>query len=68
MGRTKKWNGEIKPFCYYCEREFENEKILIQHQRVKHLRCKLCNKRMDHSTGLLTHMVHVCLFFYFSIF
>jgi hypothetical protein len=30
---------ELKPFCYYCDREFDSAKTLIQHQRTKHFCC-----------------------------
>lgn len=35
MGRKKKKYEEQKPWCFYCDREFDDEKILIQHQRAK---------------------------------
>ena len=35
MGRKKKKYEEEKPWCFYCDREFDDEKILIQHQRAK---------------------------------
>ena len=35
MGRKGKKHEEEKPWCFYCDREFDDEKILIQHQRAK---------------------------------
>ena len=35
MGRKKKKYEEELPWCFYCDREFNDEKILIQHQRAK---------------------------------
>ena len=32
MGRKKKKAQKQIIFCYYCDREFEQEKVLIQHQ------------------------------------
>jgi hypothetical protein len=34
MGKKKK-KEIVKPWCYYCDRVFEDEKILIQHQKAK---------------------------------
>jgi hypothetical protein len=35
MGRKSRKYEEAKPWCFYCDREFDDEKILIQHQRAK---------------------------------
>jgi len=35
MGRKKKRYEEEKPWCFYCDREFDDEKILLQHQKAK---------------------------------
>lgn len=62
MGR-KKTSASIKraflPFCYYCEREFESEDTLIQHQRFKHFKCPLCNRKPESAGGLVVHMLQV---------
>ena len=29
MGRKKRGVNVLKPFCYYCEKEFENVNILL---------------------------------------
>ncbi|CAG8521743.1 2496_t:CDS:2 [Racocetra fulgida] len=31
----------------YCERDFEDEKVLIQHQKAKHFKCPHCNKKLN---------------------
>merc|ERR1719343_2020551 len=49
---------ELKPFCYYCEREFDNTKTLIQHQRTKHFNCAECGLKFDTVTGLRVHMLN----------
>jgi hypothetical protein len=37
MGRKKRTRASIvKPFCYYCDRVFEDEFTLIQHQKARH--------------------------------
>jgi len=58
MGRKKK---RIRPiiFCYYCDRLFENERVLIQHQRAKHFKCPKCNKRISSAHGMMVHMFQV---------
>ncbi|KAJ7745727.1 putative zinc finger protein [Mycena metata] len=35
----KKNKNVIRPWCWYCEREFEDEKVLMQHQKAKHFKC-----------------------------
>ncbi|KAL7069385.1 zinc finger, C2H2 type domain-containing protein [Cryptosporidium serpentis] len=59
MGRKKRRGMETKPFCYYCNREFSDEKVLIQHQKAKHLKCLHCNRKLDTATGLTVHMLQV---------
>ncbi|KMZ86956.1 zinc finger protein, putative [Plasmodium vivax] len=60
MGRKKrKINIELKPFCYYCDREFDDEKVLIQHQKAKHFKCLQCNRKLDVASGLVIHMMQV---------
>lgn len=49
---------ELKPFCYYCEREFDTTKTLIQHQRTKHFNCAECGLKFDTVTGLRVHMLN----------
>ncbi|KAG8050304.1 hypothetical protein GUJ93_ZPchr0009g908 [Zizania palustris] len=39
MGKKKRVE---KVFRYYCDREFDEEKILAQHQKAKHFKCHLC--------------------------
>ncbi|SBT34044.1 zinc finger protein, putative [Plasmodium ovale wallikeri] len=60
MGRKKrKVNIDLKPFCYYCDREFDDEKVLIQHQKAKHFKCLQCNRKLDIASGLVVHMMQV---------
>jgi len=33
--RSKTKGTQIKPFCYYCDRDFEDEPTLVQHQKAK---------------------------------
>jgi hypothetical protein len=57
MGRKKKKTA--KPWCWYCNREFDDEKILIQHQKAKHFKCHICNKKLFTGPGLAIHCMQV---------
>lgn len=57
MGRKKK--KPVKPWCWYCNREFDDDKILIQHQRAKHFKCPFCHKKLYSGPGLTVHCVQV---------
>jgi len=58
MTKTKRKQPSIeelleRPFCYYCERDFDDLKILINHQKAKHLKCNLCPRRLGTAGGML---------------
>ncbi|CAN7941216.1 unnamed protein product [Ixodes hexagonus] len=57
MGRKKK--KPAKPWCWYCNREFDDEKILIQHQKAKHFKCHICHKKLYTGPGLAIHCMQV---------
>lgn len=57
MGRKKK--KQTKPWCWYCNREFDDEKILIQHQKAKHFKCPSCHKKLYTGPGLSIHCMQV---------
>ena len=62
MGRKKSsvvTKPQFRPFCYYCERDFDNEKVLIQHQKLKHFQCYFCHRKSDTARGLVGHMLQV---------
>eukprot|EP01055_Gregarina_sp_Pseudo9_P001371 Gregarina_sp_Pseudo_9__1370@NODE_1917_length_1253_cov_33_557661_g1778_i0_p1_GENE_NODE_1917_length_1253_cov_33_557661_g1778_i0NODE_1917_length_1253_cov_33_557661_g1778_i0_p1_ORF_typecomplete_len303_score36_84zfC2H2_3rep/PF18868_1/0_00027zfC2H2_8/PF15909_5/0_00058zfC2H2_jaz/PF12171_8/0_033zfC2H2_jaz/PF12171_8/25zfC2HC_2/PF13913_6/0_12zfC2HC_2/PF13913_6/54DUF629/PF04780_12/13DUF629/PF04780_12/0_18zfC2H2_6/PF13912_6/27zfC2H2_6/PF13912_6/1_4zfC2H2_2/PF12756_7/7_8zfC2H2_2/PF12756_7/9_5zfDi19/PF05605_1 len=59
MGRKKRRGLELKPFCYYCDREFDDEKVLLLHQKAKHFKCSQCNRKLDTATGLVVHLLQV---------
>uniref|UniRef100_A0A0G4G0A5 C2H2-type domain-containing protein n=1 Tax=Chromera velia CCMP2878 TaxID=1169474 RepID=A0A0G4G0A5_9ALVE len=59
MGRRKRKTADTKPFCYYCEREFDEEKVLVQHQKAKHFKCHVCNRKLDTAPGLVVHLHQV---------
>jgi len=57
MGRKKK--KQSKPWCWYCNRIFDDEKILIQHQKAKHFKCHICHKKLYTGPGLSIHCMQV---------
>ena len=59
MGRKKGHLVALKPFCYYCDKEFNNELILHQHQKARHFNCAKCRKRFSTAPALDTHEMQV---------
>nr|CAG4641057.1 EOG090X0A5X [Eulimnadia texana] len=57
MGRKKK--KQMKPWCWYCNRDFDDEKILLQHQKAKHFKCHVCHKKLYTGPGLAIHCMQV---------
>ncbi|KAI8805966.1 hypothetical protein BJ742DRAFT_740961 [Cladochytrium replicatum] len=55
----KKRKVELKPWCWYCDREFADEKVLIDHQRAKHFKCHICNKKLSTASGMSVHISQV---------
>ncbi|KAH9832838.1 uncharacterized protein C8Q71DRAFT_713443 [Rhodofomes roseus] len=49
----------IRPWCWYCEREFEDDKVLMQHQKAKHFKCNMCPRRLNTAGGLAVHIQQV---------
>ncbi|CAK9137001.1 unnamed protein product [Ilex paraguariensis] len=58
MGKKKK-RASSKMWCYYCDREFEDEKILVQHQKAKHFKCHVCHKKLSTAGGMVIHVLQV---------
>lgn len=48
-----------RPWCFYCDRDFDDEKVLIQHQRAKHFKCSRCSRRLGSAPGMGIHMLQV---------
>ena len=46
-------------FFRYCNRDFDDEKILIQHQKAKHFKCHICHKKLYTGPGLSIHCMQV---------
>ncbi|KFD47024.1 hypothetical protein M513_12106 [Trichuris suis] len=60
MGRKKK--KFVKPWCWYCNREFDDDKVLVQHQKAKHFKCHLCHKKLYTGPGLAIHCMQVVVY------
>ncbi|KAE9613870.1 hypothetical protein Lal_00015998 [Lupinus albus] len=58
MGKKKK-RVSSKVWCYYCDREFDDEKILVQHQKAKHFKCHVCHKKLSTAGGMTIHVLQV---------
>ncbi|XWS62328.1 hypothetical protein CRYUN_Cryun06bG0001700 [Craigia yunnanensis] len=58
MGKKKK-RLSSKVWCYYCDREFDDEKILVQHQKAKHFKCHVCHKKLSTAGGMAIHVLQV---------
>ncbi|KAL6971868.1 Protein SUPPRESSOR OF FRI 4 [Sarracenia purpurea var. burkii] len=58
MGKKKK-RASSKVWCYYCDREFDDEKILVQHQKAKHFKCHVCHKKLSTAGGMVIHVLQV---------
>ncbi|CAL1132812.1 unnamed protein product [Cladocopium goreaui] len=50
--------AESTPFCYYCDREFDDVKTLVHHQRTKHFCCGECGRTFGSVTSLRVHMLN----------
>lgn len=59
MGRKKKKASKLKSWCWYCNREFDDDKILVQHQKAKHFKCHICHKKLYTGPGLSIHCMQV---------
>ena len=56
MGKPKRKHPDLeeilaRPWCYYCERDFDDLKILINHQKAKHFKCERCGRRLNTAGG-----------------
>ncbi|KAL8114234.1 hypothetical protein AgCh_021187 [Apium graveolens] len=60
MGKKKKRAAAVSDiWCYYCDREFDDEKILVQHQKAKHFKCHVCHKKLSTAGGMSIHVLQV---------
>ncbi|CAO1628904.1 unnamed protein product [Sympodiomycopsis kandeliae] len=56
---AKKKKVQLEAWCWYCDREFEDEKVLLQHQKAKHYKCPQCPRRLNTAGGLTVHLHQV---------
>ncbi len=59
MGKKKRGHPDVeeilgRPWCYYCERDFDDQKVLINHQKAKHFKCERCGRRLNTAGGEYT--------------
>ncbi|KAN0064969.1 hypothetical protein ACQY0O_002027 [Thecaphora frezii] len=59
MVKKKRKAPQLEAWCWYCDREFEDDKVLLQHQKAKHYRCHLCPRRLNTAGGLAVHLTQV---------
>ena len=60
MGRKNKCKVKfLKPFCYYCDRDFDDEFVLHQHQKARHFSCHACHKKFSTAASMATHVLQV---------
>ena len=60
MGRKNKHKIKfLKPFCYYCDRDFDDEFVLHQHQKARHFSCHACHKKFSTAASMATHVLQV---------
>ncbi|KAK6433161.1 hypothetical protein LTR95_010661 [Oleoguttula sp. CCFEE 5521] len=50
---------KARPWCYFCERDFDDVSYLIAHQRAKHYKCDECSRRLNTANGLVVHKQQV---------
>ena len=43
----------------YCNRDFDDEKVLTFHQKAKHFKCHVCHKKLYTAPGLAIHCSQV---------
>ncbi|RHY28826.1 hypothetical protein DYB32_007390 [Aphanomyces invadans] len=65
MGKKKRREDGVEEtkiariYCYYCERVFDDEKVLIMHQKARHFKCNYCNKKLSTASGMVVHVAQV---------
>jgi len=67
MGRKKANAGpkeDLRPFCFFCERKFDDVRTLLQHQRAKHFKCPDCDDggglgKCESVQGLIVHTLKI---------
>lgn len=59
--KNKKKDAPTGPiaWCFYCDRTFNDEPILVHHQKARHFKCTQCSKRFNNSNSLSIHLSQV---------
>lgn len=57
INRPKSLN--TKAWCWYCDRDFDNDAVLIQHQKARHFKCNHCHRKLNSASGLVIHAAQV---------
>ncbi|GAA5831539.1 hypothetical protein JCM3766R1_001797 [Sporobolomyces carnicolor] len=61
MGKKKSKSAKLAAlaWCWYCDRTFEDQRVLLSHQKAKHFRCSMCPRRLNTAGGLAVHLDQV---------
>lgn len=59
MPHRKKVKDVNKPFCWYCGRIFDDNRVLVDHQKAKHFKCTKCRRRFKSAEAVATHFSKV---------
>ncbi|OLL25527.1 BUB3-interacting and GLEBS motif-containing protein ZNF207 [Neolecta irregularis DAH-3] len=63
MARKKKGQSQgpdlSRPWCYHCDRDFDDIKVLIAHQKAKHYKCPQCPRKLNTPIGFAVHIKEV---------
>jgi hypothetical protein len=57
--KRKQKDEPEKPWCYYCDKEFDDEKVLFIHQKARHFQCHVCHKKLNTAAGMVVHVAQV---------
>ncbi|GAA5976121.1 hypothetical protein JCM10908_005390 [Rhodotorula pacifica] len=58
-GKSKTKKIADLAWCWYCDRTFEDQRVLLSHQKAKHFRCPQCPRRLNTAGGLAVHLDQV---------
>ena len=56
---NKPKSSYLKSWCWYCDRDFDNDAVLIQHQKARHFKCNHCHRKLNSASGLVIHAAQV---------
>lgn len=61
MAKKKRSDEAKDSWCFYCDRVFNDDKILIDHQKARHFKCERCNRKLMSANGMAIHVQQVHL-------